>query len=214
MDSDLLKELKSKEFRVTVFGSARIRKSDKIYGEIFKLGKALGERRIDIVNGGGPGLMNAVSAGHKAGRKNNGAHAIGLNIKLPHEQKANNNLTLVKEFGRFSKRLDSFMLLSDVVVVAPGGLGTLLELFYTWQLVQVEQICNIPIILLGDMWDGLVDWLESQPLKRKYFDKSDLYSIFVAKNSKEAIEIIDKAREYYKKRDKNFCVDFKKYKLK
>lgn len=39
------------------------------------------------------------------------------------------------------------MLLSHVFVVAPGGIGTLLELFYTWQLMQVGHICRAPIIL-------------------------------------------------------------------
>jgi uncharacterized protein (TIGR00730 family) len=207
------KETKKEEFRVTVFGSARIKKTDKIYQEVFELGKMLGERGMDVVNGGGPGLMNAVSAGHKIGKNGTNAQTIGLNIKLPHEQKINKNVTLIKEFARFSKRLDNFMLLSDAVIVCPGGLGTLLELFYTWQLIQVEGINNIPVILMGDMWDGLIEWTEKQPLKRNYLDKKDLQSLFIAKNAKEALEIIDKAYEAYKKKDKSFCLNYKKYKL-
>lgn len=206
-------ETRRKKFRVTIFGSARIKKSDKIYREVFSLGKMLGERGIDIVNGGGPGLMNAASAGHKTGRDGTGAKTIGLNIKLPHEQRTNDNLNLVREFARFSKRLDNFMLLSNAIVVAPGGIGTLLELFYSWQLVQVEEICNIPVILLGDVWEGLIKWMEEQLLEKKYFSKKDIDAFFIAKDAKEAIEIIDKAREYYKKDDKNFCMSFKRYKL-
>ncbi len=207
-------EKRRKKFRVTIFGSARIKKSEKIYKEVFQIGKMLGVRGIDIVDGGGPGLMNAVSAGHKLGRNGTGAMAIGLNIKLPHEQKANKNVNLVREFTRFSKRLDNFMLLSNAVVVAPGGLGTLLELFYTWQLVQVEQIESIPVILLGNMWHGLIKWMEENPLKSKYFEKKDMHAIFVAKNAEEVVEIIDSAHAFYLAGRKDFCSEFKKYKLK
>ena len=63
------------------------------------------------------------------------------------------------------------MLFSNAVVVAPGGVGTLLELLYTWQLVQVKHIRHIPIILLGEMWPDFIKWLEREPLKRKYFEK-------------------------------------------
>lgn len=194
-----LKILKHSKFRVSIFGSARIKKNSKAYKEIYNLGRMLGERGIDVVTGGGPGLMAAASLGHKVGRKNTTAHSIGLGIKLPHEQRFNSGLTLKKEFTRFSRRLDNFMLLSNAVVVAPGGVGTLLEFFYTWQLVQVEHISNIPIILLGDMWKGLVSWLKKEPLNKKYFDTRDINMIFVARNCKDAIKMIDKAHETFKK---------------
>jgi len=219
------KEIKEEEFRVTIFGSARIKKGDDSYKQVNILAKILGEYGVDIVTGGGPGLMQAASLGHKVGRKRyiakskkdgkkrKPAHTIGLGIKLPWEQKFNKGVSVSKEFRRFSKRLDNFMLLSNVVIVAPGGVGTLLELFYTWQLVQVKQICNIPIILLGDMWDGLIDWLEEKPLKRKLFDKKDLHSLFYAKDAKEAIKMIEEAHKEYKKGSKNYCLNYKRHKL-
>ncbi len=58
----------------------------------------------------------------------------------------------------------------------------MLELFYAWQLVQVEHVCNIPIILMGDMWKGLVKWLEKEPMKRKYFEARARDMVFVAKD--------------------------------
>jgi len=216
------KELKKRDFRVSIFGSARIKKGDKIYKQIKTLAKMLGERGIDIVTGGGPGLMMAANSGHKTGRKKfkskNGkrVHSIGLSIILPKEQKSNKNLDIEKRFIRFSGRLDNFMLLSSAVVVAPGGVGTMLEFFYTWQLAQVKHICNIPIILIGKQWKGLVRWLEKEPLKNKYFNKEDLDLLFVVDNYKEAIKIIERVYEEFqkgKKADKNFCINYKKYKF-
>ncbi len=188
-----INELKRREFRVTIFGSARVKRGDKIYRQIYSLGKMLAERGIDIVTGGGPGLMAAASSGHKEGRKNkkNKPHAIGLKIDLPREQKTNEGVDVLRRFKRFSNRLDNFMLLSNVIIVAPGGVGTLLELFYSWQLVQVNKINKIPIIILGKHYRGLIKWLAQSPMKKRYFSKKDLKLLFLARNPKEAIKIID-----------------------
>ena len=106
------------------------------------------------------------------------------------------------------------MLLSNAVVVAPGGLGTMLELFYTWQLVQVHHVCNIPIILLGDSWIGLLKWIKNKPLEKGYLDKKDYKLVFHVKNEKQAIKIIRDAYRDFKKGDKNFCLNYEKYKIK
>ncbi len=208
------RELKRKDFRVSIFGSARLKRNSSEYKQVYTLAKALGKEGIDIVTGGGPGLMEAANRGHKAGRKNGDTHSIGLAIKLEKEQKANKSLDIVKTFETFSKRLDNFMLLSNAVVISPGGVGTLLEFFYTWQLVQTKKICDIPIIFLGDQWPGLVKWLEKGPLKRKYIDGHDMKLLFLAKDCKEAERMIKKAYEGYKRGDKKLCLNYSKYKLK
>jgi len=205
-------EWKRKDFRVSIFGSARAKVGDPEYKQVYQLGKLLGESGIDIVTGSGPGIMRAANRGHREGRKD-GAHSIGLAIKLPFEQKESKS-DIVRKFSNFSNRLDNFMLLSNVVVVTPGGIGTFLELFYTWQLVQVKHICNIPIILLGDMWPDLIKWMEKWPLKKGFISKGDLGMIFLAKDYNEAIEMIERAYKEYKKGNKNYCLNYKRYKLK
>jgi predicted Rossmann-fold nucleotide-binding protein len=102
------------------------------------------------------------------------------------------------------------MKLSNVVVVAQGGIGTLLELFYAWQLMQVEHICNTPIILLGDMWPGLIQWIEENPLKRKMLDDNDMLQIFLADHNHEAMKIIKKAHQDFQN-DPNYCWNYRRY---
>ena len=65
------------------------------------------------------------------------------------------------------------MRISHAVIVTPGGIGTILELLYAWQLIQVDHISPRPIILLGDMWEGLINWIKAEPLKRNLINKSD-----------------------------------------
>ncbi|MAG77625.1 MAG: hypothetical protein CL811_12795 [Colwelliaceae bacterium] len=208
-----MEEVKKKEFRVTIFGSARIKKDDPVYKQVNKLARMIGERGMDVVTGGGPGLMKAANLGHREGSKKSGAHSIGLGIRLPHEQKFNKGVQVSEEYKRFSSRLDKFMLLSNAIVVAPGGVGTMLEFFYTWQLMQVEHICHIPVILMGDMWTYLIKFLEKGPLQKKYFELKDLNLIFYAKNCNEAMKIIDEALKHFKEGGENFCLNYKKYRI-
>jgi uncharacterized protein (TIGR00730 family) len=204
-------ELYKKHFRVTIFGSARIKPKDPEYHEVYNLAKLIAAEDIDIVTGGGPGLMQAASAGHHEGRKNTDSYTIGLNIVMPLEQKPNRHLDIKKEFDRFSERLDAFMILSDIVVVAPGGIGTLLEFLYTWQLVQVKHICNIPIILMGDMWASFVTWIQTHPVKRGLLSEKDVDRLVLANTHLDAFKIVKKFHEGYL-RGENICLNFKKYK--
>jgi len=46
----------------------------------------------------------------------------------------------------------------------PGGIGTVLETVMIWQLLQVHQVSDVPLILVGKMWRGLVDWASASML--------------------------------------------------
>jgi uncharacterized protein (TIGR00730 family) len=213
------KEFKNKDgkhFKVAMFGSARIESGDQNYETVKNLAKSLGHRGIDVLTGGGPGLMKAANEGHKIGSLESGlhAHSVGIGVKLPWNQKFNQSVEYKERVTRFSKRLDEFMLLSNAVIVAPGGLGTMLELFYTWQLVQVHHLCNTPIILMGEQWGGLLKWIKEYPLKNGYLEKQDYSLVYHVKNEKEALQIIEDAFEHFKKDKKNFCLNYEFYRSK
>ena len=212
MVGSLDQEFKEKHFRVAIFGSARIEKDDSVFNEVYSLTRLISEAGMDIVTGGGPGLMDAASAGHHFGRKDKKAHSVGLRIKLPKEEFEASHLDIKKEFNLFSNRLESFMRLSQAVVVAPGGVGTMLELFYTWQLLQVKKITGVPIILFGDMWIDLVRWIKKWQLESKLISPEDLDLLFIAKNYREAFEIISEAHEHFLKGKDDFSTVYGKYK--
>ena len=181
----------SRFHRIAIFGSARIRKGDAAYKEVFRIAQGLAEAGFDIVTGGGPGLMQAANAGQKSAWS--GTKSIGLTIRLPQEQKANSYLDIKKEFSAFSARLDEFMALSDAVVVATGGIGTLLELFYTWQLIQVGHVPMKPIVLYGKMWTGLLSWMRSEVLARGLVDGGDLKYIVHLNSVDEVVAFLRKS---------------------
>jgi uncharacterized protein (TIGR00730 family) len=213
MRSGIDERIDKSHFRVAIFGSARLTKDSPVYQTIFELARMISEAGMDLVTGGGPGLMNAASEGHHAGRMNEEVHSIGLKIQLPREEQEAHHLDIKTQFDRFSNRLDTFMRYSNAVVVASGGVGTLLELFYTWQLMQVQHTCNIPIILLGKMWKDLVSWIKHWPLKYELLDKNDVELLYLANDYHEAFQIILEAYKSYQRNDEDFCLNYQKYKI-
>ena len=187
-------------YRVSIFGSARIKPDTKEYKGVYTLAKELAENGADIVTGGGPGLMEAANAGVKEGSSSK-SKSFGIRIDLPFEATPNEHLDIKFYHKRFSSRLDEFMRISHAVVVTPGGIGTLLELLYTWQLIQVNHISSRPIILVGDMWNGFFDWIKSEPLKAQLLDKSDFDNIVIVENVHEVVKLLKpEIKEFYVKK--------------
>jgi uncharacterized protein (TIGR00730 family) len=155
-DLTRLKPSRRDRYRVTIFGSARLRPGTFGYEETKRTATALAEMGCDIITGGGPGLMQAANEGAAAAES--GAQSVGIRIELPFEQGVNAFVTDAFEHRTFFTRLHQFVLTSDAFVVAPGGIGTLLELLMVWQLLQVKQLEPTPLILVGRMWPGLIAW--------------------------------------------------------
>ncbi len=191
--------LRNGHFRVVIFGSARIKEGDPNWRLIYDLAKKIAEANMDLVTGGGPGLMEAACEGHNEGDTHKTSQAIGLQILLPKRQRDAQHLDVKKEFSRFSERLDNFMELANAVVVAPGGVGTLLELFYTWQLLQVKMIRHIPIILLGDMWPPLIDWMKIYLIQSNYVNQEELGLLVLTNNVEDAMKMLHQAQRKFLK---------------
>ena len=58
----------------------------------------------------------------------------------------------------FFTRLHQFAITSDAFIVAPGGIGTVLEMVMIWQLLQVRHLQDTPLILVGPTWPALIEW--------------------------------------------------------
>lgn len=156
-----LKPSQRDRYRVTIFGSARCQPDSPVYNEVKRVATALAELGCDIVTGGGPGLMQAANEGAAAAQ---GQRSVGIRVDLPFEQEVNAFVTQAFEHRTFFTRLHHFVLASDAFVVAPGGVGTVLETMMIWQLLQVRHIQDTPLILVGRMWPGLAAWAREQML--------------------------------------------------
>lgn len=203
---DRLRELEDNRFyRVCIFGSARIQDGTEAYDEVFNVARYLAWEGIDILTGGGPGLMEAANRGalHGSEEKKSGSLSYGLSIELDFEPEPNSHLDVKRHHQKFSSRLDDFMRLSNSVVCTPGGIGTLLELFFTWQLIQVRHIETRPIVLLDSAyWDGVIEWMKDVPLKRGLISAKDFDFLHRVDTPEEVYEIIsDHHKEFRENQD-------------
>jgi uncharacterized protein (TIGR00730 family) len=150
-----LKPSRRDRYRVTIFGSARVQPGSFGYEETKRVAAALAEMNCDIITGGGPGLMRAANEGAATSKR---GESVGIRVDLPFEQDINAFVTEAFEHRTFFTRLHQFVLASDAFLVAPGGIGTVLEAMLIWQLLQVEHLEDAPLILVGKMWPGLIEW--------------------------------------------------------
>ncbi len=190
----------NKHYRVCIFGSARIKPEDNIYKTTFELAEGLGTHGIDVLTGGGPGLMEAANRGVLAGREASGSHSksFGITIELNRFEEPSEHLDVKHHHRRFSSRLDDFMRLSHAVVVVQGGIGTLLELFFSWQLLQVGHMTPRPVILMDtEFWQGLIEWMKDKQLGGKLVSPHDFDWVTLVNEPKEALEILEKAHKEF-----------------
>jgi len=157
-----IKPVKRDRYRVTIFGSARAKPGSIAYEETKRVAQALAELDCDIVTGGGPGLMQAANEGVALSGDRSKSH--GIRVDLPFEQDVNPFVELAFEHRTFFTRLHHFVLASDAFIVAPGGIGTVLETTMIWQLLQVKHLQETPLILVGKMWPGFVEWARTAML--------------------------------------------------
>jgi uncharacterized protein (TIGR00730 family) len=156
-----LRPSKHERYRVAIFGSARARPGTFVYDEVKRAAAAFAAMGCDIVTGGGPGLMQAANEGAKeAGAPG----SVGIRVELPFEQDVNPFVEQAFEHETFFTRLQHFVIASDAFVVVPGGIGTVLEMLMIWQLLQVRHVDDVPLVLVGKMWKGLIDWTRTAML--------------------------------------------------
>jgi uncharacterized protein (TIGR00730 family) len=163
-DLTRLRPSKRERYRVTIFGSARAQPGTFAYDEVKRVAAALAEMGCDIITGGGPGLMQAANEGAAAVNAPERNRSVGIRVDLPFEQEVNPFVEQAFEHKTFFTRLHHFVLTSDAFVVAPGGIGTVLELMMVWQLLQVRHVHGVPLVLVGKMWAGLVEWARAHLL--------------------------------------------------
>lgn len=188
-----LKPSKHDRYRVTIFGSARAKPGTFAYEETKRAAKGLAEMGCDIITGGGPGLMQAANEGVETSGH---AKSMGIRVDLPFEQEVNPFVELAYEHRTFFTRLHHFVLASDAFIVAPGGIGTVLETMMIWQLLQVRHLERTPLILVGKLWPPLVDWVRDSMLnfETPLINSEDVDIPICVASADDAIEIIRRHR--------------------
>jgi len=179
---------------VSVFGSARAAPGTHYYQLAEQVSRLLSDAGFAVISGGGPGVMEAANKGAYAGSSD----AIGLNIELPHEQRANSYQNISLQFKHFFTRKVMFAKFATAFIILPGGFGTLDELFEALTLVQTRKTRRMPIILMhGPFWRGLLGWFRERLVAEDMIDAADIDLLQVID---EPQAVVDAIFAYYEKR--------------
>jgi hypothetical protein len=157
---------KAENFSIAIFGSARLPESSQEFEFVSKLTQLLVEQiPVDIVTGGGPGIMEAASQGamnavrdHISNVKVSKKPTIyGMSIRLPYEEKSSPYIHINKFHEHFTTRLQSFVSLIQGAYIDAGGIGTLLEMSLLWQLKQANHLpVEFPLVV-SPVWKPMLE---------------------------------------------------------
>lgn len=171
---------------VSVFGSARVAEGDPYYAAAQEVGRRLAEAGFGVITGGGPGIMEAANRGAFEA----GGMSIGCNIELPHEQHANEYVTLQIDFRYFFVRKTMFVKYAEGFVVFPGGFGTMDELFEALTLIQTGKTRGFPLVLYGrEFWEDLLVWMRKRLVADGLIDLADLELMHIIDSPEEVCAI-------------------------
>ena len=178
--------------KIAVFGSSQPLPGTEQYEKAQQIGSALAEARWTVVSGGYRGVMEAVSRG----AKKSGGSTIGVTTAFFGKKglKPNDFIDTEIQTPTYADRLLKLTEISDGYVIMRGGSGTLTELFFSWELEKNRSIPPRPIVLYGDQWPRIINFLaEELPDELSFSSYLDLLGY--ANEPEKAVEIIRRRLE-------------------
>jgi uncharacterized protein (TIGR00730 family) len=186
---EAIETLSGVKHAVSIFGSARTKPDDPYYQKSELLARRLVEKGFGVITGGGPGVMAAANKGAAEA----GGQSVGMNIRLPFEQKPNPYANINIDYKYFFIRKVMFVKYAVAYVILPGGFGTMDELFEALTLIQTKRIKSFPVILMGsEYWKGLFDWIRKTMLRDDKISPADLELLQIIDDPDEAVKHIQK----------------------
>jgi uncharacterized protein (TIGR00730 family) len=174
---------------VSMFGSARAKPGEPNYEQAVEIARLLVKSGFSVISGGGPGIMEAANKGAAEA----GGKSVGLNIRLPYEQKPNPYANIRMNFRYFFVRKVMFVKYAMAYVILPGGFGTLDEFSEAITLIQTHRIKPFPVILVNrNYWKGLLDWMREVVCTECLISPEDMDIIQVIDEPEEVVRAIKK----------------------
>ncbi len=176
---------------VTIYGGAKLKPSHPYYKLGVELGEGLSKANINVMTGGGPGIMEAVNKGAQC----NGGKSYGCCINFSMEaQSQNKHLDIKYATSHFFVRKMVFTENARGFIAMPGGFGTMDELFEMATLITTRKMRKMPIILIGSaFWNPIIKTLEKQLLQNGLINQKELDVLMVLDDIDEIVKIMKKS---------------------
>lgn len=144
---------------ISVFGSSAPLPDSPAYEQAREVGQLLSKAGFAVATGGYGGTMAAVSQG----AAEVGGHVIGVTCDQIEQFRPKGPNQWIHEERRYQslqERLIHLVRQNDGMIVLPGGIGTLSEMSLAWSFLQVGEIRERPLVLMGETWRQTVSTFE------------------------------------------------------
>jgi len=173
--------------KIAFFGYADTKPEEDLYHTVYQAAKVLAEKEYTIINGGGPGLMEAATKGAES------VNGDTLTVTLKQKYMTGFEGSYVgnvpdKEIVTYNyiDRIRGLIVEADAYVIFNGGTGTLSELGMVWCLAKLYRGHHKPFVLYGAHWKPVIEALVTHMLIRK--ESTELFEI--VENDEELAEAL------------------------
>lgn len=173
---------------VAIFGSADVDEKHPLYQEAFSAARYLAYNDKVVINGGGPGVMNAATQGAESA----GGETVAVTFypkDMPEFEGRFGENMVDKEIktANYVERMFGLMDRADVFICFQGGTGTLSEWSTAWLLAHLYYGKHKPLILYGEFWKKFM-----AVVNENFFIGKKEESVYkIVKDEKELIQALD-----------------------
>ncbi len=142
---------------IAIFGSADVDENHPLYKDVFKVARYLAYHNYTIVNGGGPGVMDAATKGAESADGDTLVVTFYPTDMPEFEGRFTENEADVEiKTSNYIERMFGLMDHADAFICFEGGTGTLSEWATAWLLAHLYYGNHKPLILYGEFWHDLL----------------------------------------------------------
>lgn len=139
--------------RVALFGSADVDDQHPLYQEAFKVARYLAYHGRVVVDGGGPGVMEAATKGAESVAGDTVAVTFYPKDMPEFEGRSEKNTPDIEiKTANYIERMFQLMDQADAFICFQGGTGTLSEWATAWLLAHLYYGNHKPLVLYGKFW--------------------------------------------------------------
>lgn len=187
---------------IAFFGDSDVPESGRIYKDAFETAKILATNGFTIVNGGGPGVMDASTKGAKAASGETISVTFYPEDAPGFEGRYLGNVT-DKEIKttNYVTRMFKLMEHADMFIIFKGGTGTISELGTAWVLAKLYYGHHKPFILFGEFWYPVIAAIK----ENLNIDKTELDVFVIVDKIEKVLPAIEHFEWRLKQVDHKHC---------
>jgi uncharacterized protein (TIGR00730 family) len=187
---------------IAFFGDAGVAESSQEYQDAFEVAKILAREGYTIVNGGGPGVMNAATQG----AEEVGGETISVTFSPRNatgfEGRYVGNITDREiRTHNYIERMFKLMEHSDLFLMFKGGTGTISELGTAWVLAKLYYGHHKPFILFGGFWRPIMESIRTN----MNIDEMEMNTFKIVDKREEVLPTIVAFEKEMEKVDHTHC---------